>query len=51
MRQYPGERDAIESDFEPHPPMDAALRAQLSQFFAPHNLRLADLAGRTFDWL
>ena len=50
MRQYPAERDQIETDFAVYPPMDAALRAQLAHFFAPHNLRLADYAGRTFPW-
>jgi hypothetical protein len=33
-----------------YPPMDAATRARLVGFFAPHNARLFDLLGEKFDW-
>ena len=31
-------------------PMSSETRAQLSEFFAPHNARLFDLLGERFDW-
>jgi hypothetical protein len=33
-----------------YPPMDAATRRELLDYFAPHNRRLYDLLGRSFDW-
>jgi hypothetical protein len=33
-----------------YPPMDRAVRARLLEHFAPHNRRLGDFWGRTFDW-
>ncbi len=33
-----------------YPPMEAALRAQLDSFYAPHNERLFALLGESFDW-
>jgi hypothetical protein len=31
-------------------PIDAALRARLVEYFAPHNARLEAMVGRSFDW-
>jgi hypothetical protein len=30
--------------------LDAATRAQLVEYFKPHNARLYELLGRRFDW-
>ena len=33
-----------------YPPMSSSTRARLNEFFRPHNQRLFDLLGRSFDW-
>jgi len=33
-----------------YPPLDPARRAELVEFFAPHNARLFELLNETFDW-
>ncbi|MGB8647676.1 MAG: sulfotransferase domain-containing protein [Anaerolineae bacterium] len=33
-----------------YPPMEAATRAQLADYFAPHNRQLYQLLGRDFEW-
>lgn len=41
----PVNRNPLKTD-----PMSARTRAQLAEFYAPHNQRLYDLLGMSFDW-
>lgn len=42
--------DTTQHNYRPYEPMDAEVKAELTEFYAPHNAALAELLGRTLPW-